>query len=898
MPDDPRRPRPSTLPPAGGDVDAELEFHLEMQTRRFVAQGLSPDAARRQARERLGDVARVREACAAIDLSGEAPMTARAWLAGWRYDVRDAWRALRRAPLHAFACAATLAVAIGATAAMFTVFNAVLLARLPYRHADRLVMVWNSYGASLPQAAVSAPEFADLLDAPRAFDALAAITVQPVGLGGACGGGADCAPERVTSYVASAGLFDVLGVAPALGAGFHERGAPAEGTEVVLTDALWRRRYGSDPAIVGRAVRLDGRVVTVVGVMPPGIRFPDAPLGFLREPADLWVAYDWTLGRSGSRGDQNLAVVARLREGLGIADARAELDRREAQFTAAFPGRYAGEARQWSLMAVPVLEQMVGDVRTALVVLFGAVGLVLLIACANVANLSLARAASRRRDIAVRAALGAGRARLVRQVFTEALLLASAGGVAGFGLATAGLAALKALDPGIPRLAAASIDLRVLLFGLALVAGTAVLAGLLPAWRLSGTTPRGALQDGGARGSGHSAIATTLRRGLVVVEVTLAVVVLVGAGLLMRSLSALTAAPTGVDGRETVTFQVTPPSSSYENGERLRELHTRLVERLGALPGVRGVSAISPMPLAGGGWSGSFFIPGLEVPEGQPEPHAEFSAVLPGAFQALGISMLEGRDFTAFDTTGAPGVVVVDQRLADKYWPGRSAIGQRLDTDGRLDPSEATVIGVVRHIHRAGPRDDGEPQIYLPLRQYTLRTVYFTLGVDGDPAPVRTSLRAAIDDVDAGLPITDVRTMAERRGRLFSPDRFNAFVLSLFAGVALLLAVVGLSAVLASLVTERRREIGIRLALGGRPAGVVRRVIGEGLATAMVGIAIGLGAAMVLSRGLAGLLFGVTATDAGTYLAIGLLLLGTAAVASWIPARRATRVNPVEVLQA
>jgi predicted permease len=891
-------PRP--LPPSPGDVDPELEFHIEMQTRRFVASGMPPDAARRAAIARLGDLDGVRDACRTIELEEDVRMHPNVWFSGVWQDLCYAWRGLRRAPLFTVAAGSTLAIGIGATTAMFSVFNAVLFGALPYRHAERTVLIWNSYGASLPQASVSAAEFADFLDAPGRFEAFAAVRPSPMNLTGPCGGGggAVCDPERVNAYIVSPNLFDLLGAMPRLGRPF----VPADGDETgqdvaLLSDTLWRRRYGSDTAIVGRSVMLRGRPTVVVGVMPPDVRFPDEPLGYPRERADLWIPYRWEQMRTDGRGNQFLAVLARLPQGMPIDAAQDEVDRVADRFRQAFPNRYAREGVTWRIITVPLREQMVGDVRAALAVLFGAVGLVLLIACANVANLLMTRGAVRERELAVRTALGAGRGRLVRQLVTETGLVALLGAGAGLGLAQAGVILLRRLDAGaIPRLDAAGLDARVLVFTAALTLMTTMLVGLIPALRQARMHPQRALGDGGARGAGRSGIRRGLRRLLVVGEVALAAVVLVGAGLVARSVTALQHAATGVQSEGVVTFQLSPPQTPYDTGDRLSALHERLIERLESLPGVTRVSAINPLPMSGDRWSGTFMIDGRPVPEGQPDPHAELATVQPGYFEALGIPLIDGRDFTPADRRGAPAVVVIDEELARRHWPGERAVGRRLDTDGLL-PEVATVIGVVAHVRNGGPRDDGEPQIYLPHRQLTVRTVSYAIRAAGQLAPVIEGIRPAVQSVDPDLPVSRLGTMDVVAARVFARDRFNAILFGLFAAVALVLAVIGLYGVLSCQVAERMREIGIRLALGGRPGHVLRHVLGEGMALTAAGVAIGLATAAFVSRGVESLLFGIAPTDPATYAGIAGLLVLTALAGMWLPAHRATRVDPISVLR-
>jgi predicted permease len=884
-------------------VDDELSFHVEMQTRRFVAQGVAPDRAREMALRRVGDLQRVRDACRRIDLQEERAMTMQPGrvLAALRQDARDAWRALRRAPVFSAAAIATLAIAIGATSAMFSVFNAVLLSDLPYRHAGRLVMIWNSYGEPMPQAAISAAEFADFVDDPGRFDGFAALRPQPMNVTGRCASTSPaCDPERLNVYVVSPGIFDLAGVLPAVGRPFAAAdGAAGSERVVLLSHALWQRRYGLDAAIVGQFIDLGGAPARVVGVMPPGVRLPDEPLGFLQERADLWMAYQWQRSRADSRGNQVLAVIARVSEGQPPVAAQEDLDRRAARFRELFPDRYAGEARQWKLVAIPFREQIVGDVRTALAVLFSAVGLVLLIACANVANLLMARGTTRARELAVRAALGARRSRLVAQLLTETGLLTIAGTALGGVLALAGIRVLTRFDPGtVPRLAEATLDLRALLFSAALVVATTIVAGLGPALRQSRVAPLRAMDDGSTRGGGRSVASRRLRRALVAAEVALAMIVLVGAGLLIRSVAGLQRADIGIDPVRLLRFQITLPSSSAPTAAAVRDLHQRLLDRIAAVPGVSLVSAVNPLPMGGERWGGSFYIPGRVVPQGAPGPHAELASVAPGYFETAGIALVDGRTFTALDRADAPSVVIVDEDLAARYWPGERAIDKALDTDGRLPGDRATVVGVVRHVRNAGPAVAGEPQLYLPFLQAPQRTMTYVVRTAGDEATLMRAMAPAVANIDPKLAVARLEPMRDVVSRVFARDRFNALLLATFAGIALTLAVVGLYGVVGGLVAERSREIGIRIALGGRPRHVLRLVIGEGVAIALAGVAAGWAVAAALSHTIRGLVFGIAPTDAVTYASVAALLVGVAVAASVAPARRASRVDPSDALRS
>jgi len=878
----------------------ELEFHLEMQTRRFEAAGLGRAEARARALERLGNIDDVRRACRALTERMEDDVRRREWWHGLGQDLAYAMRAARKTPLFTVTALATIAIGIGASTAIFSVVNAVILQSVAYDRPGDLGVIWNSYGqAGLGEAAVAAAEFADLRERAHAFEDAAALRSQFTSVSGECGEAAGCEPERAVGYAVSPALFDLLRVRPAMGRPFvaadGAAGAPAV---VLLSDAIWRRRFGADPSVVGRSIVVGATRTEIVGVLPPAVRFPDAPVGFLKNPADLWLPYDWTRNRTDGRGNQNLGVLVRLRPGLTMAQAQNDLDVIAQGFRTEFPARYAGPGINWRIKIVPLREQMVGDTRASFVLLAAAVTFVLLIACANVANLMLARGVGRRRELALRSALGASRPRLIRQLFVEAALFAAAGGLLGLALAAAGVRGLIALDPGtIPFLGRATIDLTVLIAAAVVTVATGVLIGLAPALRYSVADPHLTLADGG-RAIGGSPLRRRLRSALVVGEIALAVVVLVAAGLLVRSYAALSRIPLGFEADGTAIAQIALPRARYDRAARVFAFYDDAIARLAALPGVVSVSGISPLPMSGEGWSGTLVVRGRVPVPGEPEPHAEYATALPDYFRTMRIPLLEGRDFTAADRQGAAGVVIVDRTLAERYWPGESAIGKHLRPFGppKDDTGWSTVIGVAGHVRNGGPRKDGEPQVYIAARQWGDLGLVYVARAAGDPAPLPAAMRVAIREVDRDLPVARLALTPDVIARVVAPERFSTLLLAIFGGVALVLATVGLYGVMAFLVSQRTREIGIRLALGGRPGQVLAHLLGEGLRLAAIGIAAGLGVALALARAVRTLLFGITATDPLTYAAIAVLLLAVALVASYLPARRVLRVDPVQAL--
>jgi putative ABC transport system permease protein len=809
-------------------------------------------------------------------------------------DARYAVRVLARTPFFTATALLTLAIGIGATTAIFSVVNAVLLRKLPYPNADRILVFYDWYPGSVGQPATAPEEFADVRTQSQAFERFAGVRSQISALTDDCVT-ADCEPERVNAYVVSPELFDLLGVQPQRGRPF----APSDGIigaprVVMLTDALWRRRYNADASIIGRTINLGGVPRTVIGVMPPDIRFPDEPLG---ERADIWIPFSWENAKDG-RGNQYLLTLASLKPGVTKSQGEADLKRIGEGWKAQWPTRYAEPNVQWELGSMPLTDQMFGDVRVRLIVLFGAVACVLLIACANVANLLLARGATRRRELAVRSALGANRRRLIQQLLIETLVLTTAGTALGLGVAAGSLKGLLSLNPGnIPRLDTASIDVSVLLFAIALAMTTGVIVGLIPALRQAGANPQTALGDA-HRGTDTASPRQRLRGLLVIAEVGIAVVVLTGAALLVRSFIAMANVPVGVESEGVAVARLSIPRAAYNEPAKVFAFHQSMRDRLAAMPGVKLASAVHPLPMANSGWGGSVGIVGRPEVAGVPKPHAEYAVALPGYFDTVGIPLLEGRDFTDADNLAAPLAVVVDEEFARTYWPGESAIGKRIATNGDTAKGPfQTVIGMVGHVRNKGARQAGEGQLYLAALQKQEFSLFFVARTDGDPSALLPSIRSAVREQDPKLPIASLSTMDEVLSEFTARDRFNVLLFTIFGSVALAIASVGLYGVLAFLVTQRTREIGIRLALGGKPVGIVRSVVFEGLALTAMGVVAGLGGAILLSRWMKDLLFEITPTDPLTYAVIAAVMLTVALVAALGPARRATRVDPVEVLR-
>ena len=870
--------------PSGVDraLDEEIAFHLEARVDDLVANGMPRQEAELLARRQFGNRLRIRETSRDVKLLP--------WLDAVVRDVRHGIRALRRAPMLTLVAVATLALGIGANTAVFSVVNAVLLRPLPFKDGSRLVSVWSADPKNPSATWVSFPDFIDIRTQSRSLAGLASWYGYEMVLTGTA------EPQRVQVVVVIGDLFSVLGVPPALGTTLRaERDAPEQG--VVLSHRFWAERFGSDPAIVGRGLTLSGKSYRVVGVMPSAFQFPIQTV-----PVDMWAA----LGPEQfadipqmRRGARMMDTIGRLREGVDVDGARAELDVLATRLSRQYPESNAGIG----IRLVPAAEHVAGRVSRPLLVLFAAVACVLLIACANVANLLLARATDRRREIALRSALGAGRARIAMQLLIESLILALAGGVLGGLIATWGVDALVGLVPGdLPRAGEIGVDRWVLGFTVTASLATGLVFGLAPAWLASRVDLTVALQEGG-RTLSDGARAPRLRGALVVAEIALAVVLLTGATLFLTTFWRLQQAPQGFDPHNVLTFDVTWPWEKYsyeQAGNKFRELQTALR----AVPGVTGVSAGMQLPDRGGAATDALW-PYLEI-EGQPvskdaRPRTALVANQPGYFSTLGIPLIAGRDFTDRDSLGAPHVVIVNESLARAYFANENPIGKRVKLDSWLVFGDKTpmrdIVGVVGDVTHAGLPGAARPLVYIPLAQRPFNMSYVVVKTDNDPARLVSAIRAAVQSVDTDQPIYDVKTLDERIGMSVGQERFNALLLGAFSGVALLLAAIGLYGVLSYTVAQRTHEIGVRLALGADPHDVLRLVIRHGVTLVAVGLAIGIAGSLTLTGLVEGLLFGISPSDPRAHLAVVAVLALVAFAACWIPARRAAHVDPIVALR-
>ena len=879
--------------PVETEVDEELEAHLELQTARYIREGMPPEEARVRALARFGDRGVVRNECRDIRQDMEKDMRRSELREELRQDATFALRGFRRAPLFTVVAAVTIAIGVGANTAIFSVVNTVLLRPLPYANADRIVTINNGYrGNELQKTAVSTPELFDFRETFKSLDAIAGIRPAAVTLTGAG------EPESLNAIVTTPNLFDILGERAVVGRGFLPAdGAPNEAQVAIISHALWQRRFASDSAIIGRQIVINAIPRTVVGIMREGMRFPDAPVGYASARSDLWLANNGEAARApNQRGNQNLVILGRLAPGATPAALERDRAATVARFKREIPDRYAQPGSdEWTIVTSSLRDEMVGTVRPALLMFTAAVAIVLLIACVNVANLLLARTALRQRELAVRLALGASKPRLLRQLLTESTILALLGGIIGVAIAAVAIRALRIYGVAeMPQLDGTHMDLAVLTFSFGVSAIAGVLIGLVPALQPSATPGMvlGAATRGASSGLGRRRMRTTL----VVAQVALALVVLNAAGLLGRSFVALQRVEPGFEPRGVMSAYVSLPRRAggpYDSVRKVNAFYERLAAELAGVPGVTSVGGIYPLPVSSDRWSSSFDVEGY--PAGREPPHAEMAAAMPGYFRTMGIP-LRGRDFTADDRPDRPRTVIVDEDLAKKYWPGEDAIGKRISRDGS-EGNWMTVIGVAGHVRRDGPATTSEPQVYLPYLQSPQGMLYAVVKTSLPPSSLTAPMRQVVRSIDSNLPVVKQRAVADLLHDSIARQRFSLVLIGLFALAALALASIGLYGVMAHLVAQRTREIGIRVALGGRPSDVRGMVMKESLTIALVGLVAGTLGSLALSRGLTGFLFEVKPTDPVTYSSIAVLLLFVASAAAYGPARRATRVDPLIALR-
>ena len=865
-------------PDPQGDVDDELSFHLEMRVQDLIQRGESPERARELAVRRFGDYESSRTECVKIDERRSRRMARTEYFTELRRDLGYALRTLRRTPAFTAVAVASLGLGIGATSAIFSVVHGVLLQSLPYSTADRLHEVRTLYPDGTGYS-LSPPDFMSVRQHSQAFERVEAYATATLTLLGAG------EPREVRGASVSDGLFDLLGLTTILGRGFaSDENQPGKRAVTVLDHGFWQREFGGDRTVLGRTLSVGGQPYTVVGVLAPGAQVPEDP--------DMYtpLEYDSTFSATTAvqRRGEFLRVLGRARAGLEVNGIDADLRRVGTMLQAEFPGTNDG----LTFDATSLRELIVGEVRKPLLVLLGAVAFVLLVACANVANLLLARVSARHDELAVRAALGAGRGRLVRQLLTESVVLGVAGGVVGLLVAYWGTAALIAAQPAdIPRLDEIGVNRVVVLFTLAIAIVTGLAFGVLPAIQGTSGPLMGTLREGG-RGAGVGRGTHRVRSGLVVAEMALAVMLLMGAGLLIRSFVELTRVDPGFRPERAMSFRLMLQGDRYANGQQVRAQVGALLDRLRTLPGVTAVAAASTLPLNGRGSLVDFAVSDAPPP---PNVNAEIgmASVTPDFLRAIGTTLVRGRGLTDGDVNGGPAVVLINEAGARLWFPGEDPIGKRPTAAG----AEREIVGIVANVLQRNPGQAALPQMYAPLAQRTTRSLRIVIRSAGDPLSLASGVRAEVSALDPNLPVPELVPLANLLTESMARPRFYTSLLTLFAGVALALAAIGIFGVLSYSVAQRSREISIRMALGASAAGVIRMIVRHAMTLAAIGVAVGIGGAIALGRVLRSQLFGVSVLDPLTLGAVVLVLLASAAAASYLPARRAAGLDPATTLR-
>jgi putative ABC transport system permease protein len=862
------------------DLDAEMAAHLELAIEENLQRGLSPDEARRQALLRFGGPQQAKE------LHREA--RALPFVDTLLQDLRFAVRMLRKSPGFTLIAIITLALGIGANAAIFSIVYAVLLKALPYPRPDRLVMVYEN--VHLPnyqndRNEVSPGNFSDWSKQNNVFANMSAYRNRSFNLTGMG------EPLRIEGELVTANFFATLQIEPVLGRSFAaEEDRPDAARVLVMTDGLWKSHFASDPQILGKKLLLDGESYEVIGIMPPRFHFPDID-------DQIWVPLNLSPPDWDNRGSHFFDVFARLNPGVTLKQATAEMSVIATHLTELYPDSNTGQ----TVNIVPLQEDLSGSVRPTLLVLWGAVGLVLLIVCANVANLLLARASARQREMGVRLALGASRGRIFRQLLTESTFLSLCGCAFGLLLARWGVSALKLLAAErLPRTDEFGLDSSVLVFTFAIAVCAGLICGLVPAFQ----TDRDNVHDALKAGSRESATGSRLRvrHLLVVVETALGVVVVIGAGLLLRSFLSIEQIPLGFQPQGVLTFRAIPRGQKYSDPSQRSAFYQQAVERIDSVPGVQSAAAVTFIPLTFVRGSKGFTIEGRPpIAPGQ-IPMAGYDVVTPQYFATMRIALREGRDFRWSDTPATQRVIIINEAMAKKYWPQENALEKRIH-QGSPDDHEfpwLSIAGVVGDIREFDPLTPPRPTMYFPITQFPdpggiLRD--WVVRTAADPLAVASSVRTAVRSVDKDLPVTRIRSMDEVRSVSIASQRLNLLLFALFASLALVLATVGIYGVMAYNVAQRTREIGIRVALGACGKDVLKLVLAQGFRLVALGLLLGVTAALALTRLMASMIYGVSSTDAATFFTVALLLAAVALAACYIPARRALRVDPMVALR-
>jgi putative ABC transport system permease protein len=860
------------------EIAEEMRFHIDLRTEENVRRGMAPEAARREAERQFGHFTSLKE-------QGYEVRGGRGLEATWQ-DLRYGARLLAKNPGFAAVAVLTLGLGIGANTAIFSVVNAVLLRPLSFENPDQLVMIWQTNPQrGILQDLVSPPNLHDWQQQSHTFGQIAAFNPRGFSLTGTG------EPEVLPGTFVSVELFPMLGANPLLGRNFlPDEGRPGGNRAVIISFALWQRRFGGDPDLLGKSLTLNGAIYTVVGIMPAKFQFPVQGL-FPIPVSELWAPL--AIDPAGvNRGNRDLFTIGRLQPGVSIEEAQAEM----ATIAQRLAEQYPDSNRGMGVHIVGFHQQLTGNLRAALLILLGAVVFVLLIACANVANLLLARSATRQRELAIRTALGAGRSRLMRQLLTESVLLSLLGGALGLALALWNFDAIVAALPAhMPRAAEIQVDRQVLVFTFAVAVMTGVIFGLVPALQASSLNLNESLKESGGKGTGGF-VRHRVRTLLVVTEVALALILLVGAGLLIKSFHRLQQVNAGFNPQNVLSVPFVLPQSRYPDGNARVAFINRIMEKMKAMPGVQAVGGVTTMPLSGDHASSSFIVEGQTVsPEGRNV--ANMRAATPDYFRVMSIPIVKGRGFTEQDHFDAPTVVIINESFERLYFPDEEPIGKRVISPASSDGIPMTIVGVAGDVRNGGPEDEPRPEFYYSYFQNPIRFMFMAIRTAAEPSGLIPAIRREIWSEDNDLPLANISTLEQLLSKTIAQRRFNLLLLGLFSGLALVLAVVGIYGVVSYAVTQRTHEIGIRLALGAQQGDVRKLVIRQGMIPVVVGIAIGLSGALALTRLMKSLLFGVSATDPLTFVGLSLLLIVVALAACWIPARRATKVDPLLALR-
>ena len=812
-------------------------------------------------------------------------------------DIRFASRQLVKQPAFTSIAVVTIALAIGATTAVLSLVNGLMVRPLPYREPQQLVLLLQHFKSqNLERIPVSPPEFKDYEARAHSFEKLGSFRYTNFNLAG------EDRPERISGATVTADVLPLLGVSPIRGRFFQPEECSLGRDDVVIISArLWQRRFNSDPQIIGTKLLLNGKNFTVVGVMPASFDFPLQLFnlgngGQFGGRADIWKPLAFTEEEMKKRGSRSYAMIGRLASGTSLAQAQAEIESINAQMRREHPDNYMQD-NSFGGDVLSLQDLAVSGMRPALLILLGAVFLVLLIACANLTTMLLARAAAREREIAIRVALGAGRLRLLKQVFTESVLLSLIGGVAGVLLALWGVESLKAVGAQtVPRLREVNIDLVVLGVTLAICVGTGIIFGLVPGLASSRPELTEALKEGG-RSSTVGTRRNSLRNGLVIAEVALALVLLSGAGLLIKSFARLQNVNPGFNPRNALTFEVSLPKIQYPDDASVVRFNNEAQRRVAALPGVQAAGFSTILPLAGTNSDWSFAIEGRPSDNNSPSPDEEKRQVSPDYFRAIETQLIKGRFFSDADSADAPLVIIVNQTFAKKFWPKGDALGKRITFDDpKKNPKWITIVGIVGDIRHFGLDIDPKPEMYVPFAQSAYSTTIYVVRSDQEARTLLAAIRREIQAIDSAVPLANVRTFEDVIAESVAPRRLSVVLLGVFAGVAVLLASVGIYGVMSFLVVQRTHEIGVRMALGAQRSDVLKLVLARSLKLISVGTIIGLIVALMSTHTLRALLFSVSAFDAMTFVLVTILLGAVALAASYLPAMRATRADPMVVL--